>query len=74
MTAAQSAGRPEIPEIPQCSVKRADDGLLHITHNGTGETMTADTEERAVIAGVILRYSACHPAPQEIPFRTGDLA
>jgi hypothetical protein len=64
---------PELPEIPQCSVERGDDGLLYITHKGTGETETADTEERAVIAGFVLAFSAVQRREQgEIPFRTGE--
>lgn len=65
---------PEVPDIPHCSVRRGDDGLLHITHNGTGETETADTEDRAVIAGMVLRFSAQQRRERgEIPFGTGDL-
>lgn len=69
------AGR-SLPEIPQCTVERTDDGLMRITPNRTGDTKTADTEERAIIAGVILRVSAGWPWPRresEIPFRQGDL-
>ncbi|MFE3448150.1 hypothetical protein ACFXJ8_04365 [Nonomuraea sp. NPDC059194] len=62
-----------LPEIPHCTVERTDDGLMRITHNRTGDTETADTEERAVIAGVILRVSAGWPRRDpELPFRTGD--
>jgi hypothetical protein len=73
MTASQSADSSEVPEIPACDVERGPDGLLRITHKGTGETETADTEERAVIAGVMLRFSAVQRREQgEIPFRTGE--
>lgn len=64
----------ELPDIPHCSVQRGDDGLLHITHNGTGETETADTEDRAVIAGMVLRLTATwHNVPRETRFTAGDL-
>lgn len=64
----------DLPEIPNCSVRRGDDGLLHITHNGTGDTETADTDERAVIAGMVLRFSAQQSRERgEIPFRAGNL-
>jgi hypothetical protein len=64
----------EVPDIPHCSVERGDDEMLHVTHESTGTTMTADTEERAVIAGMLLRRTTeWRRQWGEIPFRTGDL-
>ncbi|MER6942462.1 hypothetical protein ABT294_00440 [Nonomuraea sp. NPDC000554] len=54
-----------LPQIPECDVELTADGRLRITHRPTGDAELAETEEQAVIKGVILRVAAA--------FRTGDL-
>ncbi|MFI7644299.1 hypothetical protein [Nonomuraea sp. NPDC049400] len=66
---------PGLPEIPECSVVRREDGLLQITHKATGRTATArDDEEDPVVQGAILRCLASYrwvTPTREIPFWTG---
>lgn len=65
---------PRLPQIPNCSVERQPDGSLHLTHNGSGETATADTDDQVVIAGMTLRLITVWRSTQsEITLRTGDL-
>lgn len=67
------ASESPLPQIPGCKVTCAD-GLMTITHDVTGDTLTADTEERAVIAGVILRLTATwHSTPRDVRFTAGDI-
>lgn len=49
---------PALPQLPECDVERTEDGLYLITHKTSGDSETADTEERAVIAGMVLRFGA----------------
>lgn len=65
---------PPLPQILGCTVTRERDGLMRVKHNITSDTLTADTDERATIAGVILRLTATwHSAAEVVRFRTGDL-
>lgn len=57
-----SAGFPEIPEIPECSVTRGEDGRIRVTHKRTGRTAVAgDSTEDLIIQGAILRCLASYP-------------
>ncbi|TDD54625.1 hypothetical protein E1286_05400 [Nonomuraea terrae] len=78
------ATTPQLPQIPECHVVRAEDGRIHLTHKGTGQTAVArDDEEDPVIQGAILRtHAAWEPQLRRIQppwsrpepeFRVGDL-
>lgn len=51
-----------LPDIPECSVARGDDGRIHVTHKRTGRTAIAkETAEDLIIQGAILRCLATYP-------------
>lgn len=75
-----------LPDIPECTVMRTDDGQLHLTHE-SGRTAIAHTDRGAMLVGMALRILAAYAKPQppglrpiqwvhdrEDTFRTGDLA
>lgn len=76
----------DIPEVPECTVTRTDDGRLHLTHE-SGRTATAHTDRGAMLVGMALRILAEHAEAQppgmrpvhlewtgdgDLPFRVGD--
>ncbi|MFG1619530.1 hypothetical protein ACGFI3_42830 [Nonomuraea wenchangensis] len=67
---------PVLPVIPGCTV-RAENGVFKITHIRSGDTLTADTLERAEVCGMILRITATWNQPlvsnDDIRFTTGDM-
>lgn len=59
MSSPTSAG---LPDIPERSVARGDDGLVRVTHKRTGRTAIAkETAEDPIIQGAILRCLAAYP-------------
>ncbi|MFI9846515.1 hypothetical protein ACIHFD_56500 [Nonomuraea sp. NPDC051941] len=53
----------DLPDIPECTVTRLDDGRLHLTHE-SGRTATAHTARGAKLVGMALCLLAEYGDPQ----------